>query len=340
MTNRIATSYINGKTPYKAFIDNIEPGIDYRPLVAHFRVLGYKVYILIKKERRVTSRKLAPRTEVGILVGYNHPNIFRVYMPSRARDKIVRTSHVRFDEGGLVTEPDFEAMNDEEIRMNDAQKNQASADAGPSRNKDVERIRFEPSAEFDPNASNDDEFYEAEEGQNAPEVSEEEDEVVDTPEISLQNPNKPPKRAGRPKGSKNRTYDDTPLENRRTTRAVAKSKDTGYSAAMVEDIDGEDPSKVDKGDAYYVSFLAGAEPPTKDPKTVKEALAGPDSEDWRQSIVKEYRALRRKKVLKTVRRDSLPYGTKVLGSKLIFKSKYKNGALLKRKTRFVVRGFE
>jgi hypothetical protein len=37
-------------------------------------------------------------------------------MPSRARDKIVRSSHVRFDEGGLVTEPDFEAIKDEMVR--------------------------------------------------------------------------------------------------------------------------------------------------------------------------------------------------------------------------------
>jgi hypothetical protein len=86
------------------------------PSVAHFRVLGYKVYVLIEKERRVQSQKLAPRAEVGILVRYEGASIYRVYMPSRARDKIVRSSHVRFDEGGLVTEPDFEAIEDEIVR--------------------------------------------------------------------------------------------------------------------------------------------------------------------------------------------------------------------------------
>jgi hypothetical protein len=48
-------------------------------------------------------------------VGYDGAYIYRVYMPLRARDKIVRTSHVRFDEGGFVTEPDFKALDDEAV---------------------------------------------------------------------------------------------------------------------------------------------------------------------------------------------------------------------------------
>jgi hypothetical protein len=63
------------------------------------------------------SRKLAARVKVGILVGYEGVYIYRVYMPSRARDKVIRSSHVRFDEGGFVTEPDFEAIEDEMVRQ-------------------------------------------------------------------------------------------------------------------------------------------------------------------------------------------------------------------------------
>jgi hypothetical protein len=36
-------------------------------------------------------------------------------MPLRARDKIMHTSHVCFNKGGFVTEPDFKALNDEAI---------------------------------------------------------------------------------------------------------------------------------------------------------------------------------------------------------------------------------
>jgi hypothetical protein len=45
------------------------------PDVSYFRVLGYKVYILIKKEQQVKSNKIIPRTEIGILVGYKNHNI-------------------------------------------------------------------------------------------------------------------------------------------------------------------------------------------------------------------------------------------------------------------------
>jgi hypothetical protein len=71
--------------------------------------------MLIKKERRVASRKLAARAKVGILVGYDGAHIYQVYMPSRARDKIVRTSYVCFNKGGFVTEPDFKALNDKAV---------------------------------------------------------------------------------------------------------------------------------------------------------------------------------------------------------------------------------
>jgi hypothetical protein len=43
--------------------------------ISYFRVFGYKVYILIKKEQQVKSNKIAPRAEIGILVGYESYNI-------------------------------------------------------------------------------------------------------------------------------------------------------------------------------------------------------------------------------------------------------------------------
>ncbi len=102
-------------------------------LVVHFQVLGYKVYILIKKECYIQSYKLVARAEVGILVGYKGVHIYRVYMPLRARDKIVYTSHIRFDEGGFVIMPDFKAIKDEMVRC---QAGQAIPEQ--SLNKDVE----------------------------------------------------------------------------------------------------------------------------------------------------------------------------------------------------------
>ncbi len=37
-------------------------------------------------------------------------------MPLRARDKIMCMSHVRFDKGGFVIAPDFEAIKDKMVR--------------------------------------------------------------------------------------------------------------------------------------------------------------------------------------------------------------------------------
>jgi hypothetical protein len=73
------------------------------PLVSHIRVIGCKTYVLIEKEKRVASEKLAPRAEVGILVGFEEHHIYRVYIPLKRR--VVRTSHCRFGKGqGLITE--------------------------------------------------------------------------------------------------------------------------------------------------------------------------------------------------------------------------------------------
>jgi hypothetical protein len=48
-------------------------------------------------------------------MGYERVYIYQVYMPLRARDKIVRTSHVRFDKRGFVIKPDFEVIEDEMV---------------------------------------------------------------------------------------------------------------------------------------------------------------------------------------------------------------------------------
>jgi hypothetical protein len=59
VVNRTACLVIKGKTPIHAFMDQVETGVDHTPSVSYLRVLGCKVYVLIEKERRVASRKLA-----------------------------------------------------------------------------------------------------------------------------------------------------------------------------------------------------------------------------------------------------------------------------------------
>jgi hypothetical protein len=73
--------------------------------VLHFRVLGYKVYVLIEEEQQVKSNKVTPYAEIGILVGYKSHNIWRIYLPGCYGTKVVCSFYVRFNERGVVTEP-------------------------------------------------------------------------------------------------------------------------------------------------------------------------------------------------------------------------------------------
>ena len=59
------------------------------------------MYIL--KKRKTKKNKLEKRAELGIFVRYEGIYIYRIYVPTRRGEKIVRTSNVRFDERkGLI----------------------------------------------------------------------------------------------------------------------------------------------------------------------------------------------------------------------------------------------
>ena len=65
------------------------------------------MYIL--EERRTKRNKLEKRAELEIFVRYEDIYIYRVYVPTRRGEKIVRTSNVRFDERkGLITDEEEE----------------------------------------------------------------------------------------------------------------------------------------------------------------------------------------------------------------------------------------
>ena len=100
MINRTITRTFSGITPYKTFMNQIEPDKkgQYRLKVSHFRVLGYKYYVHIPEERKTKKNKLEKRTKLKILVRYEDTHIYKIYVLIRRREKIVRTSNVRFNE--------------------------------------------------------------------------------------------------------------------------------------------------------------------------------------------------------------------------------------------------
>jgi hypothetical protein len=95
---------LNNKTPYQCFINDV---FNKKPKhilsVFYIRVIDYKTYILIEKEKRITLKKLTLYIEVNILISFKGHYIYRVYILLKRR--VVRTSHCRFNEGqGLITE--------------------------------------------------------------------------------------------------------------------------------------------------------------------------------------------------------------------------------------------
>ena len=57
----------------------------------------------ILKERKTKKNKFKKRIELRILVKYESTHIYRIYVSTRRKEKIVRTSTVRFDEKkGLI----------------------------------------------------------------------------------------------------------------------------------------------------------------------------------------------------------------------------------------------
>lgn len=84
IANRSATSALRGETPFQ-FLNRVCLKKNDVPDLSHLRVLGCKTYVQIPVERRVLSRKLDDRAEIGMLVGYEGQHIFRVYIPSHRK---------------------------------------------------------------------------------------------------------------------------------------------------------------------------------------------------------------------------------------------------------------
>ncbi|CAI7794081.1 unnamed protein product, partial [Closterium sp. NIES-53] len=75
-----------------------------------------------------------------------------------------------------------------------------------------------------------------------------------------------------------------------------------------------------------------------EPKTLAEALSGPNAEKWKQSVEEEYDSLLENETWELC---ELPPGKKAISSKLIFRHKYgPDGELTRYKSRLVAKGFQ
>ena len=91
-----------------------------------------------------------------------------------------------------------------------------------------------------------------------------------------------------------------------------------------------------KSPEYYGEWVNIASV-TDEPKTVKEALSGPKSEEWNKAMLSEMKSLNDNEVWELVK---LPEGRKAIGCKWIFKTKVDGDGNIERyKARLVAQGF-
>jgi hypothetical protein len=84
--------------------------------------------------------------------------------------------------------------------------------------------------------------------------------------------------------------------------------------------------------------VSGSLPP--EPLSVKEALASPEAELWREALREEFAAIKAMNVYKLIPRSSVPAGRRILKGKPVFKRKLnESGEVTRYKARWVAKGF-
>jgi hypothetical protein len=106
------------------------------------------------------------------------------------------------------------------------------------------------------------------------------------------------------------------------------------------------PDLVDIPDNPVDELLAAMDPLTADmcnpadPQSMAEALASPDAEQWKLTLIEEFNALKDLGVYKLVPRSTVPAGRKIMRGKAVFHQKTDEfGTIVRYKCRYVCRGF-
>ena len=99
-------------TLYKYFINQVNLTKSHIPDISHFRVLGAKTYVQIPVEQQVKSHKREPCSEIGFLVRYKGSKIYRVYISSCLREKIIWSVNCQFDKRIFQEESELVIMSE------------------------------------------------------------------------------------------------------------------------------------------------------------------------------------------------------------------------------------
>ena len=327
VVNRTATSSLKNMSPIEAFDRDIKGVASAKPSVSHLRVLGCKAYVHIQKERRIQSEKLAPRAEIGYLVGFEGDHIYRIWIPTR--NGITRSSTVTFDEN--VSEEGFYFPQATSSSLENIETRGAGIipvnQPGPS--AETQEVQNEPQAT--PNT-----------GVSTPITISPLDlsitpTVPSTTQSQVQLIPPPTRGRGRPKGSKNKNSRDN-TGTHTNFDMTQTSSTTSTQALILNSNNSEEGTQVPNELQDIMAFVTDLKSDIDEPRTYAQAMNGVDSQMWTQAMNEEMHSLEKNQVWTIV---PPPTDTRVLKGKWVYKVKRdENNKITRYKGRWVVKGYE
>lgn len=303
LLNRLPTSALeDNKVPIQLLFESLNKDRSADPIdLRHLRCFGCTAYVHIPKEIRTTGAKFEPRSNKGILVGYEGRNQYRVWLPEKGKaGRVVRARDVQFDEGPLiydvevavpiprVTQPHTVSAGQGGVQLPTLSPSQL-----PPLPPSPEYVSPYPPIPVSPN--------------QLEEMEEEEEDVTDIPPT-----------IDRP----------VPAEPRRSGRERRPPTKLGLEAIMAY------PAVFDA----IVDAMEKKEDSGGEPQTFKQAIGSHESKDWKKAMDSEYNSLMANS---TWTLEALPPDRRALKGKWIYRYKRgPDGSILRHKARWVVKGFE
>jgi len=297
---------VNEKTPYEEL--NISLGFTEEgpPNVTNLRAFGCKAWIYLPKERRTQSEKMAMRAEHGYLVGYTASNVYKIWLPEE--HKVVESSHVTFDERTFNTNQFNDIDNGPILDIEEFLRSSPSED-----NTTVKLTNLNRGGLLEDHADD-----------IGPDPDHNEEEAPIEPPVQIK---------------KARQKKDNGPPTRKSARQAQPS--TKVRANMESNTHEEDELSLNLlarqvvGKAFFTAASAAVN--QEDPKTLREALASTNKNEWMKACLTELDDLKRNE---TYRLEPLPPGYRALDGKWVFKTKRDaNGDVTRFKARWVVKGF-
>jgi len=324
--NRTTNKFCAEKTPFEIVFDR-------KPTVSHLRVFGALRLAFVKEQHKKRSgyqRKFEYRSKPLMMVGYAEHNFtYRLFDPDT--NHIIVSRDVVFDEVTVKewpTEPQTQAEtiklfeewapSDDEISGTDSEK-ESSSEQNNRASQQLPEIQGQSSAEPSRPAA---EPMTEQRGLGTSEANNEKESGDEQSTLACDSPD----------ASDTSQYLDAAAPE--APPQASQSSDQNQAAAQSRYNRRPRTSAATARFGLIAEALASE---CEGPTTVAQALNSPEADNWRKAMKSEYDSL---VMNRTWELCKLPPGRKAIGSRWVFKRKFKsNGELDKYEARLVARGF-